>query len=101
MTLVPGERLVIDASVAIKWVIAEPGNDRASVLLDYATVAPDLLFAECAHILWRKLRQREISVNEALTAARTLERGRIYSPVDQNVCCRCCCDCLRTRPSSL
>jgi predicted nucleic acid-binding protein len=44
--LAPGERFVIDASVAVKWVVTEPGSDLAELLLDRALVAPALLFAE-------------------------------------------------------
>ena len=51
MTLGPRERLVIDASVAIKWVVSEPDGDHAEVLLDHGLAASDLLFAECADIL--------------------------------------------------
>jgi predicted nucleic acid-binding protein len=47
----PGERLVIDASVAVKWVVPEPESDRAEALLDHPLVGPDLLFAECANVL--------------------------------------------------
>ena len=58
MTLAAGERLVVDASVAIKWVVPEAGSERAITLLDHGLVAPDLLFSECANILWRKLAPR-------------------------------------------
>jgi len=75
VTLAPGERLVVDASVAIKWVVAEEGAERAIALLDYGLIAPDLLFAECANILWRKQRHREITEEEAGIAARTLEQA--------------------------
>jgi predicted nucleic acid-binding protein len=73
--LSPGERLVVDASVAIKWVVSETGNERAITLLDYNLVVPDLLFAECANVLWRKLRRREISAEEADIAAQALEQA--------------------------
>lgn len=75
MTLKPDEQLVVDASVAIKWVFAEPGYEWAIMLRQHSLIAPDLLFAECANVLWRKLRRREISEDEADVAARTLERA--------------------------
>ena len=73
MTLSPGERLVIDASVAVKWVVAEPDCDRTELLLDHRLVAPDLLFAECANVLWKKVRRGELTQAEADIAAQTLE----------------------------
>ena len=75
MTLSSGERLVVDASVAIKWVVTEAGSERAVTLRDHALVAPDLLFAECANILWRKLRHGLLTDEEADIAARTLEQA--------------------------
>jgi predicted nucleic acid-binding protein len=73
VTLSPGERLVIDASVAVKWVVAERDSDRAELLLDHGLVAPDLLFAECANVLWKKVRRGELTKAEADIAAQTLE----------------------------
>ena len=77
MTLRPGERLVIDASVAVKWVVPEPDSDRAEALLDHALMAPDLLFAECANVLWKKVQRGELSKGEADIAAQTLEQADI------------------------
>jgi predicted nucleic acid-binding protein len=53
--------LVIDASIAIKWVIEEEGTKEALALRNQALVAPDLLIAECANVLWKKVRRREPS----------------------------------------
>jgi predicted nucleic acid-binding protein len=47
---------VIDASVAIKWVVAEPGSAEALALLDANLAAPDLLIAECTNALARLVR---------------------------------------------
>ncbi len=52
---------VVDASVAIKWVVAEPGSRDALALLDDELVAPDLLMAECTNTLWRLARQGILS----------------------------------------
>ena len=68
---------VVDASVAIKWVIPEPGTEAALALLGHELIAPDLWVAECADILWRKQRLGEISAQEAGLAARLLERAEI------------------------
>ena len=69
--------LVIDASVAIKWVIEEPGTREALSLRRHRLFAPDLLVAECANILWKKTRRNELSLQEALLAARLLQRADI------------------------
>jgi predicted nucleic acid-binding protein len=52
---------VIDASVALKWVIDEEGSEAARRLLaEEVLVAPDLLVVECANVLWAKVRRRAI-----------------------------------------
>lgn len=68
---------VIDASVAIKWVIAEPDSPQAVNLRRHRLLAPDLLVIECANILWKKVRRGELSADEALLAARLLARADI------------------------
>ena len=68
---------VIDASLAIKWVIDEPGTKEALSLRRHRLLAPDLLSIECANILWKKVRRRELSEDEALIAARLLARADI------------------------
>jgi predicted nucleic acid-binding protein len=69
--------LVVDASVAIKWVIEEPGTREALSLRRHRLFAPDLLVAECANILWKKTRRNELTLQEALLAARLLQRADI------------------------
>lgn len=69
--------LVVDASVAIKWVIDEPGTAEAIALRRYRLSAPDLLVPECANILWKKVRRGELSELEALLAAKLLERADV------------------------
>lgn len=48
-------RYVLDASVAIKLALAEPDSPLAEPLLHAELHAPDLMFAEVANILWKKL----------------------------------------------
>lgn len=53
--------LVIDASVALKWVIEEDGSAAArKLLLEEALCAPDLMIVECANVLWAKARRGSI-----------------------------------------
>ena len=70
--------LVIDASIAIKWVVEEDGTDLALALRQKARLmAPDLIVAECANILWKKAQRKELSNDEALIAARLLQSAEM------------------------
>ena len=62
--------IVVDASVAMKWVIPELLSDQADSLRGRADrlLAPDLLLPEAAHALWKKLARREITAREAAQA---------------------------------
>ena len=69
------DRYVVDASVGVKWVLPEPGSDRARRLLASvargrtALLAPDLYVAEVANVLWRRCRLRgELLEDEAREA---------------------------------
>ncbi|MCX6618070.1 MAG: type II toxin-antitoxin system VapC family toxin [Acidobacteria bacterium] len=57
---------VVDANVAVKWVLAEAGSDRACSLSAIPLQAPGLLHVECANILWKKVRLGELSKDRAL-----------------------------------
>jgi len=61
--------------VAVKWVVPEPDSKHAECLLEHGLVAPDLLFAECANVLWKKVRRGELTKGEADVAAQTLEQA--------------------------
>jgi len=70
-------RVVVDASVAIKWFVPEElsGDARRWLTAEYELLAPDLLWAEVGNVLWKKHRRREL---EARTAVRLLrDFGRI------------------------
>lgn len=70
--------VVIDASVAIKWVIEEEGTAQSLQLRQRARLAaPELLIAECANVLWKKVRLKELDADEALLAARLLQAASI------------------------
>lgn len=60
-------RLVVDASVVIKWYVPEVHSAEAVRLLEeeWVLVAPDLLGAEVANTLWKKVRRGEISERDA------------------------------------
>ena len=70
--------LVIDASIAIKWVVAERGTAEALLLRMRARlIAPELLVAECANILWKKVQRKELMPDEAILAARLLQGSEV------------------------
>lgn len=68
-------RLIVDASVAIKWFVREVQSDSALAILrsGHQLYAPDFLYTECASILWKKVRRREFSEAEAWAALGALE----------------------------
>ena len=65
--------LVVDASVAIKWVVQEPGSEQALALRRFRLMAPDLLAAECANVLWKRVRRGEMDEAAAAAASALLE----------------------------
>lgn len=65
--------LVVDASVAAKWLFEEDGTEAALRLRgpEYDLVGPDLLFLEVGNVVWRKVRAGEIEAADgrAMVAA--------------------------------
>jgi len=61
--------VVVDASVALKWVIEEDGSEAAgALLLEEPLAAPDLLMIECANVLWAKARRGALTRDLACAA---------------------------------
>jgi predicted nucleic acid-binding protein len=62
--------LVIDASVAVQWVLPETQSDAANALrlAGEPLIAPDLVYAEIGNAIWKRAIQREISATEATEA---------------------------------
>jgi predicted nucleic acid-binding protein len=56
-------RIVVDASVAVKWLLPEDHSEAAArLLLGHQDLwAPDLIWAELGNVLWKKWRLSEIS----------------------------------------
>ena len=69
--------LVVDASVAIKWFVDEPGANRARGLWEKRAglVAPDLLVPEVCSALWRKVRLGQAVPDQAAEATRRLRNA--------------------------
>ncbi len=66
--------LVVDASIALKWVMTEAGSDEASLLLadmvdrDLSLVAPEHLLGEIGNGLRKRVAQGALSADDALAA---------------------------------
>lgn len=61
--------IVVDASVAIKWILEEDGSQAARQLVaDEVLVAPDFLIIESANVLWAAARAGKLSVDRAKSA---------------------------------
>ena len=64
-------RYVIDSSVMVKWVLAEPDSDKALRLRDdlrqsvHDLISPDIFTVEASHALTRSERQLRIAVGQA------------------------------------
>ena len=68
--------LVIDASVAVKWVVSETNSDRAASLLALPQdlIAPDVVLVEAGGALSRRVRQGQTSPTEGAAALLDLQR---------------------------
>jgi len=68
--------VVVDTSIAIKWVLNEPDSDIAQALLvewidrGVTILAPSLLAYEVANVLHQNVRRKEITREEAKKALR-------------------------------
>jgi predicted nucleic acid-binding protein len=78
VTLSSEDRLIVDSSVAVKWVVPEADSARAIALLKQHLIAPDLLFSECANVLCKKVRRGNLTEEQAGIAARVLERADVH-----------------------
>lgn len=69
--------LIVDASVAIKWFIDEPGSDTARRLWQEEPnlLAPDLIVPEVCNAAWRKVRLGQSDPAQAREIAVRLRHG--------------------------
>jgi predicted nucleic acid-binding protein len=58
--------IIIDASVAVKWVVSESGSTEAAALLDQGRLgAPTLWLSEASNALWAKVMRQQLTPEEA------------------------------------
>ena len=75
------EKLVIDCSVATKWILNEPGRVLAMRLLErwqsgeILLIAPDLLLAEFASLLAKRNRRNELNEQQSKQAYQLMVRS--------------------------
>ncbi|MDE2806254.1 MAG: type II toxin-antitoxin system VapC family toxin [Gemmatimonadota bacterium] len=74
---------VVDASVAVKWLIAEPLSEESARLLDadVTLLAPDLLFAEATSALAAKHRHGELNAEDFADAVDLLRTAPVGTPL--------------------
>lgn len=69
--------IIVDASVAVKWVVPEDGTDEALDLQRQELAAPAMWIVECANVLWRHVKLGEMSDLEAAEWLARLREARV------------------------
>ena len=70
--------LVIDVSVAVKWVLEEVDTIAARALVgSHRLIAPDFLLLECANVLSMKAARGLLSADDAFQGLRTVEQSGV------------------------
>jgi predicted nucleic acid-binding protein len=58
--------IIVDASVAVKWVVSESGSTEAAALLDEGRLgAPTSWLSEASNALWAKVMRHQLTPEEA------------------------------------
>ncbi len=70
-------KFVVDASVALKWLVAEADSKAADTLLKHELCAPGFIYLECANALWRFTKRGEATMEQARDKLRALHRLKI------------------------
>ena len=81
-------RLVVDASVAVRWLVAEEGSEAAHRLAASGDDlhAPRLMVSEIANALWRKARLGEIERGRDGALMATVTEMPVRWSGDETVC---------------
>lgn len=80
-------RFVVDASVAVKWLISEDGSDLARKLMASGEDlhAPRLMASEIANALWRKVRLGEVKRADAASMLAWIPEMPVHWHADETV----------------
>lgn len=75
--------LVVDASVAVKWFLDEPGDREARTLVEglEPLIAPELIVAEVLNAIWKRLLKGDADVRQGPRVAAALPKllARVHS----------------------
>jgi len=78
--------IVVDASIALKWVLDEQGSAAAEELLEEDLAAPSLWLLEAANALWRRTVRGELTAAEATERLAELSKAPVASvPLEQDL----------------
>lgn len=81
-----GSTIIVDASVAVKWLAPEPDSSAAEAVAEGGTLAaPELLLVECANILWRRVRKGEMPRRDATTGLMDLRSAPLALHRDEDL----------------
>ena len=79
--------LVVDASVAVKWLVIEEGSADARGLLDHEELhAPRLLVSEVANAVWRKVRLDQVDRGAAGQLLAAMSDMPVRWHADETIC---------------
>lgn len=75
--------MIIDASVAFKWIVSEPDSEAAMAWIERTDlVAPALVHAEVGNALWKRIRKGELSDPDG-AAEQLLNLERLVRTIDE------------------
>ena len=78
--------IVVDASIALKWVLEEQGSAAAEELLEKDLAAPSLWLLEAANALWRRTVRGELTQADAEERLTELTKAPVASvPLEQDL----------------
>ena len=94
--------LVVDASVVLKWFVPEIHSEAARRLLqgDHHYFAPDLLFAEIANAVWKKVVRGELSWSDGKKLASDIESVAVETVPCRVLATDACALAIATRRSA-
>jgi predicted nucleic acid-binding protein len=78
--------IVVDASIALKWLLAESDSAKARALCVGELAAPSLLLSEVTNSLWRYVRLSRMTAGEAFNLFRQLQNLSLaYAQLETDV----------------